>query len=368
MVRKIKVASIFSGCGGSDLGMIGGFSFNGKRYDSLPFEVVFALDNDVKAVATYNENFEHKAVTADIVEYPIKKIPEFDLLLGGFPCQSFSTINPTKNPFDARAKLYKRMARILREKRPKFFIAENVRGLVVLKNGDIFKSVLREFERQGYRIYWQLLNAADYGVPQRRVRVFIIGVRNDLATVYNFPNPVFSEDKSGGRKKWVGLGSIIKSLEIAEKKYYFSEKAVQGMKNAKSNMKRGLAQNLNEPCLTVTSHLAKVSLNSRDPVLMVDPKKELYRRFTPREAARIQSFPDSFVFAGSDANAYHQVGNAIPPVVMWHVARALSESLKPRRKERGRPIFKTKTERDNVADTVKEYVLGKGSVLVSAEG
>ena len=87
------------------------------------------------------------------------------------------------------------------------------------------------------------------------------------------------------------------------------------MKNAKNNMKRGLAQNLNEPCLTVTSHLAKVSLNSRDPVLLVDPAKELYRRFTPLEAARIQSFPDDFKFAGTETTAYRQIGNAIPLVL-----------------------------------------------------
>ena len=100
-----------------------------------------------------------------------------------------------------------------------------------------------------------------------------------------------------------------------------------GMKNAKNNMKRGLAQNLDEPCLTVTSHLAKVSLNSRDPVLLVDPSKELYRRFTPREAARIQSFPETFTFAGSEGDAYRQIGNAVPPVLFWHIAKALGKQL-----------------------------------------
>lgn len=95
------------------------------------------------------------------------------------------------------------------------------------------------------------------------------------------------------------------------------------MKNAKNNMKRGLAQNLDEPCLTVTSHLAKVSLNSQDPVLLVDPEKELYRRFTPLEAARIQSFPDNFKFAGTETTAYRQIGNAIPPVLFWHITNAI---------------------------------------------
>ncbi len=354
MNKRIKVASIFSGCGGSDLGILGGFNFNGKKYGELPFEIVFALDNDAKAVETYNKNFEHKAVTADIVKHPISKIPDFELLLGGFPCQSFSTVNPSKNPFDDRAKLYKRMARILKEKKPKFFIAENVKGLVVLKKGEIFRNVLREFEKQGYKTYWHLVNAADYGVPQRRVRVFIIGVRNDLKTTYKFPNPIFSEHGLDGKKKWVGLGSVVDSLEIAEKKYYFSEKAVRGMKNAKNNMKRGLAQNLEKPSLTVTSHLAKVSLNSRDPVLLVNPKKEIYRRFTPLEAARIQSFPDSFTFAGSDASAYHQIGNAIPPVVMWHVAQALIESIEGKTDPHG-DIFCQEEKHDNVSPARKGH-------------
>jgi DNA (cytosine-5)-methyltransferase 1 len=92
-------------------------------------------------------------------------------------------------------------------------------------------------------------------------------------------------------------------------------------------MKRALAQDLNEQCLTITSHLAKVSLNSRDPVLLVDPEKELYRRFSPREAARIQSFPDSFNFVGSQGDAYRQIGNASPPVVMWYLVQKLENYL-----------------------------------------
>ena len=323
----VRIASIFSGCGGSDLGMLGGFSFNGREYPPLPFEVAFALDNDEKAVGTYNINFNHKAITADITQYPIENIPEFDLLLGGFPCQSFSTLNPTKDPFDERATLYKKMARILSIKKPKFFIAENVRGLVVLKKGEIFQSVLGEFERQGYRTYWKVLNAADYGVPQKRIRVFIIGVREDLPYTFDFPSPTHSESLDDGRQPWVKLGSVIDSLSNVEQKYYFSERAVLGMKRAKNNMKRGLAQDLNEPCLTVTSHLSKASLNSRDPVLLVNGPKEIYRRFTPREAARIQSFPDGFKFECSDFNAYRQIGNAIPPALMWHIAQELSDQI-----------------------------------------
>lgn len=122
------------------------------------------------------------------------------------------------------------------------------------------------------------------------------------------------------------LSAVIEKLEIPERKYYFSERAVQGVKNAKNNMKRGLWQDLNAPCLTITAHLAKTSMNSRDPILLVDAEKELYRRFTPREAARIQSFPENFILNSSEAKSYKQIGNAIPPVLMWHISKALQSS------------------------------------------
>lgn len=329
MKRKIKTASIFSGCGGSDLGLRGNFDFNNKKYTPLPFEIVFALDNDPKAVDTYNRNFNHMAIAESIEKYDIRKMPDFDLLVGGFPCQSFSTVNPTKNPFDDRAKLYRQMAKILKIKQPAFFIAENVKGLALLNRGAILTKVIREFEKQGYDVVCKILNAADYGVPQKRQRVFMVGSRKDLHFDFVFPDETHDEleAKKPGKRKWVALKEIIKNVEDVDNKYYFSKKAVEGMKNAKNNMKRGLAQDLNGPSLTLTSHLAKVSLNSRDPVLLVDPKKELYRRFTPREAASIQSFPKNFEFTGSEADAYRQIGNAIPPVLMWHVAAALAKQL-----------------------------------------
>ena len=104
------------------------------------------------------------------------------------------------------------------------------------------------------------------------------------------------------------------------------------MKNAKNNMKRGLWQDLSQPCLTITAHLAKTSMNSRDPILLVDAEKELYRRFTPREAARIQSFPDSFKLNDSEPKSYKQIGNAIPPVMMWHIANALQNAIQAEEK------------------------------------
>lgn len=317
----MRVASLFCGCGGSDLGIIGGFSYLGKEYKRLDFDIVYSIDFDAKAVETYNANFTHKAVCGDVRDADYSNIGEIDVLVGGFPCQSFSTVNPTKDTNDDRAKLYKEIVRFLNEKQPSYFVCENVKGLMTLKQGAIIKKILAEFEACGYKTQFQLVKAVEFGVPQRRERVIIVGIRNDIDNDFSYPAPLFSESD------YVPLSAVIDSLDIEDKKYYFSKKAVQGMKNAKNNMKRGLWQDLNFPCLTITSHLAKTSINSRDPVLLVDAEKELYRRFTPREAARIQSFPDDFVFPVSETSAYRQIGNAVPPVLMWHIMNALQETI-----------------------------------------
>ncbi len=320
--KTIKAISLFCGCGGSDLGLLGGFSFLGKKYSSAGIDIIHASDINPKAVATYNQNFKHKAVVEDINNLSFKK-GSADVVVGGFPCQSFSTVNPTKRPESRENQLFWQMAKIIDQVRPKVFIAENVKGFYRLNKGKYFELAKNEFESLGYNVSHSLIDASGFGVPQRRERLFMVGVRsnnNGNGAHFTFPRPSHGHSSEQKRPK-VALKAVIDSLMPPHPKYYFSRKAVEGVKRAKTNMKRALAQNLDEQCLTITSHLAKVSLNSRDPVLLVNKKKEIYRRFTPREAARIQSFPDDFVFAGSDADAYRQIGNAIPPVVMWYMAK-----------------------------------------------
>jgi len=322
--KRFKVASLFCGCGGSDLGTLGGFNYLGDEYQRLPFDIVYAVDFDQPAVSTYNNNFDVPAVCADICSVdPVKDIPDIDVLIGGFPCQSFSTVNPTKDTNDDRANLYKQVARVLHVKKPKLFVCENVKGLITLQKGTLISKVVKAFRDEGYRVEYKLLNAANYGVPQRRERVIIVGVRDDLIGRIKYEYPLETNDE----KSWVPIKKIVKDLAGVPEKYFFSRRAVEGMKNAKPNMKRGLWQDLNGPCLTLTSHLAKVSINSRDPILLVDQQKELYRRFTPVEAAGIQSFPDGFKFNGPESKSYKQIGNAVPPVLMWHVMRSAAQAL-----------------------------------------
>lgn len=320
-----KVISLFCGCGGADLGLIGDFNYLDHLYQKTGFEILHASDINAKAINTYNLNFEHKAITDDVRNLNFER-GIADLVIGGFPCQNFSSVNPNKEPDKKENQLFWELARIVEEVKPKVFIGENVKGFVKLHQGKYFNLAKNEFERIGYKVYWKILNASDYGVPQLRERMIMVGIRNDIDVEFDFPEPLHGEYGTLNKEK-IPLKKVIKSLIPENEKYYFSKRAVEGVKKAKNNMKRALAQDLNKPCLTITSHLAKVSLNSRDPVLLVDAKKELYRRFTPQEAALIQSFPKDFCFMGSEGDAYRQIGNAVPPVLMWHIAQSVIKVL-----------------------------------------
>ena len=319
-MEKLRVASLFCGCGGTDVGLLGDFDFLGKHYDSNSMEIVYANDIDDNACDIFKENFKITPDNRDIREVKSEELPEFDILTGGFPCQSFSIIaqNPKRlGVKDERGKLFFEMCRILRERQPKCFIAENVKGILTANKRSAFPLIIKEFEDSGYDVQYRVLNSADYGVPQKRERVIIVGFRKDLNIAFNFPDAeIESED---------GYASLREVIEAdVDDKYYFSDKAVAGMMKKRESMNKGRAQDINKPCNTVGAHLAKVSLNSTDPVLMQGSR---YRRFTPREVARIQSFPDEFELVGSEAAQYRALGNAIPPVMFWHVARAVKEEL-----------------------------------------
>lgn len=320
MAAAIRIVSLFCGCGGMDLGMIGGFDFLGKRYAKLPYKIIKAVDNDPYCTKIYNENFSTKCEIQDVKTLDEKTLEDFDLLIGGFPCQSFSISaqNPPRLGYkDDRGKLFFEMVRILKEKKPRAFIAENVKGLFSANKGKAFPMIVKEFENAGYHVVHKLLLASDYGVPQKRERVIIVGFRdeNDLAR-FAYPDEV--------RQKHV-LREVIDVVANEDDHWFFSEKAVAGMLKVQEKMNKGRAQNLDEPCNTVSSHLAKVSLNSTDPVLRVG---ERFRRFTPREAAKIQSFPDSFALDSvSETKQYKAIGNAVPPVMMWHIAKAVAKAI-----------------------------------------
>ena len=164
---KPKVVGLFSGCGGLDLGF--------KR---AGFDVIWANDFDKDAVKTYKNNIGNHIVLGDITKIKSNEIPsKFDVLLGGFPCQGFSVANNKRSIKDKRNFLYLEMLRVIKDKKPKFFVAENVKGILSLERGDVMKMIINDFEKIGYKVNYRLLLASDYGVPQHRERVFIIGNR-----------------------------------------------------------------------------------------------------------------------------------------------------------------------------------------------
>lgn len=317
---KLKVASLFCGCGGTDVGLLGNFDFLGKHYASNNMEIVYANDIDDNACRIFEENFGIKPDNRDIRQINSNELPDFDILTGGFPCQSFSIIaqNPKRlGVKDDRGKLFFEMCRILRDKQPKCFIAENVKGLLTANQKSAFPLIMEEFKNSGYDVKYMVLNSANYGVPQKRERVIIVGFRKDLNIDFAFPDQVITDEDL-----FEPLKKVIDNT--VDEKYYFSDRAVEGMMKKREKMNKGRAQNIDKPCNTVGAHLAKVSLNSTDPVLMNGNR---YRRFTPREVARIQSFPEKFSLVGTETAQYRALGNAIPPVMIWYVANKVQKSL-----------------------------------------
>lgn len=319
-MEKLKVASLFCGCGGTDVGLLGNFDYLGKHYESNNMEIVYANDIDDNACRIFEENFGIKPDNRDIRQINSNELPDFDILTGGFPCQSFSIIaqNPKRlGVKDDRGKLFFEMCRILRDKQPKCFIAENVKGLLTANQKSAFPLIMEEFKNSGYDVKYMVLNSANYGVPQKRERVIIVGFRKDLHIDFTFPDQVITDEDL-----FEPLKKVIDNT--VDEKYYFSERAVEGMMKKREKMNKGRAQDIEKPCNTVGAHLAKVSLNSTDPVLMNGNR---YRRFTPREVARIQSFPEKFELVGSESAQYRALGNAIPPVMIWYVANKVRTDL-----------------------------------------
>ena len=315
----LKAVSLFAGCGGTDVGLEGNFYFLNRYYAKNSIQIIYANDFEKSACNIYSQNFSHKIDCRDIKT--VDTIPEHDLLVAGFPCQSFSILaqNPPRLGYqDERGKLFFEVVRFLKKYQPKYFVCENVKGILSADKGKTFQLIIHNLSEAGYKVKYQVINSADFGVPQKRLRVFIVGVRNDIGIEYVFPKPTTSEDN---------YSTIRQVLENhVDKKYWFSEKAVQGMKasnkKSKSIMNKGRAQNIDAPCNTVTAHLSKVSLNGTDPVLYIENR---YRRFTPREVARIQGFPEEFILNETDTNVYKALGNAISPVVAWYIIRGICD-------------------------------------------
>jgi DNA (cytosine-5)-methyltransferase 1 len=310
---------MFAGAGGLDLGFIGGFTYLGRRYERLPFQVVRAYDINPRAVATYNANLEPVCEVADITTLEPKDLPQgIDVILGGFPCQDFSFAGKRQGITVHRGRLYLAMVWAVEVTTPKVFVAENVKGLLSANGGLAKEVITNDFANAGpgYRIYMQVLNATDYGVPQRRERVFIVGVRKDLRGEFRFPEP--THHKLGGGPliplpKWRTTKEALEDLEDPE--------VHARLPNAKwDKRKRYPNWRIDRP----------VDPDAPAPTVLTKQPPFHYkheRRLSVRECARLQSFPDDFVFVAPMSEAYKLVGNAVPPVLAWHLAKAIKDFL-----------------------------------------
>jgi DNA (cytosine-5)-methyltransferase 1 len=292
-----RVASIFAGCGGLDYG----FYKNKSSYVH-----VFVNDFDKDACKTYERNFGIKPVCGDIKE--IKTIPDCDILIGGFPCQGFSMANPYRNEKDKRNELYLEILRFLKLKTPKYFLLENVKGLLNMggyetdedkknQTGKVMKVILNDLKECGYNVQFKLFDIKDYDVPQKRQRVIIIGVRNDIKFVPQWPKPVVD-------KKIQTLKDAIGDLPIEY------DPTIQHIGTKHKCVVSGYLGNRelkwDEASPTITGRGG----GNGGPVIHNHPS--LKRRLTVRECARIQTFPDTFMFDGSTSSMYRQLGNAVP--------------------------------------------------------
>lgn len=300
----MKVVSLFSGAGGLDLG----FKMAGHK-------IVWANDNFKDAAETYRKNLGKHIVCDDIYNIDVRAIPDCDIVIGGFPCQGFSIANMKRHADDSRNELYKMLIKVIKAKKPKFFLAENVKGILSLEHGEVIKMILQDFEDLGYKVQKKVLNAADYGVPQLRNRVIIVGVRKDVDFNYEYPKQTHSETGENGLKKWVTVGEAMKNIPDPDEPNDVLNHTYSQFKLKFNGYLGNRKINPDKPAPTVTAR----GDDKGGVVVLHHPNNK--RRMTCRELAAVQSFPLDFEFCGNRSSIYRQIGNAVPPLLGKAVAK-----------------------------------------------
>lgn len=323
--NNMRVVSFFAGCGGLDLG-----------FEQAGFDVIWANEIEPSVVETYRLNHpQTEFVLGDINEIDPQSSPNCDGFIGGPPCQSWSIAGKQRGLEDERGQLFLTYIKIIKAKKPKFFLIENVKGLLEEMFKDVFDMFLQQLERSGYDVNWNLLDAANYGVPQNRERVFIIGFRKDLNIDYNFPQSTYSEPITliraiGDIKETPVRYQPIEKVESNSVRFNHDVLASEFCQfYHRGNRRRGWHQ----PSFTIHATADNIPLHPSSPKMMYyghenwDFQKDRmneYRRFSVRECARIQTFPDGFRFVTDDVRAaYKMIGNAVPP----RLGKVLAQSI-----------------------------------------
>lgn len=340
MNKQYKILSTFTGCGGLDIGFHGDFNFLGQNFKKLPFETIFAIDNNFHACQSLEHDKKYfknaKIICDDITVYPLEKIKiSPDVLIGGFPCVTFSTVGKQAGiTDDINGKLYERFAKYVEYFKPKVFLAENVKGILSANKGEAIKIIKERFEIDGYNLKVFLVNFADFGVPQQRERVIFIGIRDDIKTEFippeytNFNNHINCLQAFNGVKK-IKLNN--EYLNISEK----TSKMISWIPEGQ-NFK---ALNENPSCpYSIKGLMSNIyrRLDREKPAYTVIASGgggtwtyhyEENRPLTNRERARLQSFPDDYLFLGSTTEVRRQIGNAVPPVGIYSFAERIANVL-----------------------------------------
>lgn len=324
----MNIISLFSGAGGLDLG-----------FRKAGFNIIWANEYDSTIWETYTNNHSTFLDKRDIREIKSSEIPDCDGIVGGPPCQSWSEAGALRGINDDRGKLFYDFIRILKDKQPKFFVAENVSGMLAEIHRDAVNNIIKMFNDVGYNVYIKLLNAKDFNVAQDRKRVFFIGFRRDVEVKFDFPNP------------------LNKKLVLKDVIYDLKDNAIPALERNKTNgnfcaisnheymiggfstiyMSRNRVRSWDEPSYTIQAggrhapihpQAPKMLLIKKDKRIFAPGKEHLYRRLSVRECARIQSFPDEFIFYYTDiSDAYKMIGNAVPVELAYHVAKAVKKTM-----------------------------------------
>ncbi|MEI4619839.1 DNA cytosine methyltransferase [Bacillus cereus] len=336
----LTVVALFAGAGGLDTGL-----------EMAGFNVIWANEFDKDACETYIANHPHTFVERGDVR-KVSKFPKADVVVGGYPCQGFSLAG-NRLITDDRNYLYKEFLRCLRQAEPKFFIAENVKGLLTLADGKVLEAMIEEYREEGYVVEAYLVNAKNYGVPQDRERVFIVGVREDIDFTYELPEPTHGE---GCAKPYVTLQDAIGHLKPTE----IGECDESGF--SPRYLSRNRKRNWNEVSFTIQASGRHAPLHpSGEPMIKLGkdkwilPETSEHRKLSYVECALIQTFPPNYIWKGSLSSKYKQIGNAVPCLLGKAISKPIADYLKEyyrnQNENKEQPVKKSRTSKKRKPQT-----------------
>ena len=324
--KDLKIISLFSGCGGLDLG-----------FANAGFSLAYANDYDKDVVETFEKNHGIKMDSRSIIKVKSEEMPDCVGVVGGPPCQSWSLAGAMRGIKDARGQLLYEYARIIKDKRPLFFVAENVAGLISRTHLPEFLKLIKLFEKLGYSVSYKLLNAKEYGVPQERKRVIVVGYRKDMRRQFSFPVP---DQKIATLKD--AIGDLPDSVPAKDKNKPNAKLSCPNQEHMHGSfstmyMSRNRRREWSDPSFTIQAggrhaplHPSsnKMIPSGKDKFAFKDGARAKHRRLSVRECARVQTFPDDFIFHYDNVvKGYKMIGNAVPVKLAEAIATKIKKDL-----------------------------------------